>query len=56
MKFINKNTKVIIEPNSEFVEEQLKKSTDFEEFKEKNKKKKSQLKRLENNKGGIYGF
>ena len=45
MKFINKNTKVIIEPNSEFVEEQLKKSTDFEEFKEKKQEEKKPIKK-----------
>ena len=35
MKFINKYTKVVLETNSEFVIEQMKKSDEYEEFKEK---------------------
>ena len=35
MKFINKYTKVVLETNSEFVIEQIKKSNEYEEFKEK---------------------
>lgn len=35
MKFINKYTKVVLETNSEFVIEQMKKSNEYEELKEK---------------------
>lgn len=34
MKFINKNTGVILEVTNKFVIEQMKKSVDYEEFKE----------------------
>ena len=40
MKFINKNTKVILDVTSEFVLEQIKKSADFEELKEEKKQTK----------------
>ena len=33
MRFINKTTGVVLEPSSEFVVEQMKKSVDYEELK-----------------------
>lgn len=39
MKFINKYTKVVLETNSEFVIEQMKKSNEYEELKEVVKEK-----------------
>lgn len=39
MKFINKYTGAILEPSSDFVKEQLKKSTKYKELKEVKKKK-----------------
>lgn len=43
MKFKNKNTGVIIDVTSEFVLEQIKKSTDYEEIKEKTKQTKKKV-------------
>ena len=44
MKFINKTTGIILEPSSEFVVEQMKKSVDYKEYKEPKQEIKQQVK------------
>ena len=44
MKFINKTTGVIVEPSSEFVVEQMKKSVDYKEYKEPKQEVKQEVK------------
>ena len=44
MKFINKTTGIILEPSSEFVVEQMKKSVDYKEYKEPKQEIKQEVK------------